>query len=230
MKPDKSAGWALAGLLSLAGQWTTAAAHDLSGIWELRNDGKSVPQAMLTPAAERAARGHLHRDVEGLRWCRIAGLPLQMDGPLDIQQGRIEIAIATPVWSVARHLYTDGRGHVSPEDYDPTTVGNSVAHWEDDSLIVDTIGFSDRGLVSIPGGGFRTSKSHLIERYRLLAGGKQLAVTFSWTDPAVFVNTHSYEFRYYRAPAGSNVVEWPCDPHDAERERFFAPALATTRH
>jgi hypothetical protein len=230
MKTFGLAVWALTAMLGLAGARTVAAALDLSGIWQLRHDSKSVPQAALTPTARRATRGHQDRDIAGLRWCRIVGLPQQMDGPLDIQQGRIEIAIVTPMRSVARHLYTDGRSHVDLTDYDATTVGNSVAHWDGDALVVDTIGFTDRGLVGIPGGGFRTSQSHLVERYRLLNKGQQLLVTFTWTDSAVFVSPHSYEFRYFRAAANANVIEWPCDPFDPERERFFSSALNANRH
>ena len=221
--------WISAGAMCCAAALAGAATPDLSGIWELRYDSRSVPQAMLTPAAARAESMHQRSDVEGLRWCRLVGLPLQMDGPLDILQGRIELAVVTPMRSVARHIYTDGRSHVSLDDYDATTVGNSVAHWEGESLVVDTIGFSDRGLVAIPGGGFRTARSHLVERYRLAADGQQLSVTFSWTDPAVFAKVHSYEFRYFRAPAGTNLVEWHCNPDDAERGRFFAPALANSK-
>jgi hypothetical protein len=219
MKQSTLVGWALAFLMQVTVTFAAEAARDLTGLWQLRFDSRSVPQPALTPMARRAMRGYQKRYVEGLRWCRIAGVPAQMEGPLDIQQGRIEIAIDSPMRSVARHLYIDGRAHVKLDDYDPTTVGDSVAHWEGDTLIVDTNGFSDRGLVTIPGGGFRTAKSHLIERFRLLAAGKQLSVTSSWIDSAVFVRPHSYEFRYYRAPANTNVIEWPCDPYDTEGRR-----------
>ena len=66
---------------------------------------------------------------------------------------------------------------------------------------MDTIGFDGaKGVTMIPGGGYRTSDSHLVERYRLLNGGTVLSVTFTWEDPKVFRTPHSYEFRYVRAP------------------------------
>jgi hypothetical protein len=202
-----------------------AAMPDLSGLWELRYDSKSVPQATLTPLAQRTARANLRNDVEGLRWCRIVGMPLQMDGPLDIQQGRIEVALISPMNAVARHLYVDGRKRLDMQDYDPTTVGNSTAHWDGDVLVVDTVGFSDRGVVAIPGGGYRSSGSHMTERYRLLADGQQMSVTFTWTDPKVFVLPHTYTYRYYRLPMGATVAAWTCDPNDEQRAQFFAPAV-----
>ena len=35
-----------------------------------------------------------------------------------------------------------GRGH--SEDIDPTWLGNSVGHWEGDTLVVDVVGFNDK--------------------------------------------------------------------------------------
>jgi hypothetical protein len=202
-----------------------SASPDLSGIWELRYDSRSVPQAALTPAARQAAARHQYRDMDSVRWCRIAGMPVQMDAPLHVLQGETEIVVVPPINAVARHLYIDGRAQVSLDDFETTTVGNSVGKWDGETLIVTTLGFSDRGIVSIPGGGFRTPKSQLVERYRLLDDGKVLSVSFTWTDPSVFTRPHSYEFRYHRAPPGTNVVEWPCEPKAEGRGEFFAPAL-----
>ena len=94
---------------------------------------------------------------------------------------------------------------------------------EGDTLVVDTTGFEPtRGITVIPGGGFRTASSHLVERYRLLKNGTVLSVRFTWTDPSVFQTPHSYEFRYQRVERG--YEPWPyqlCDPFDQERAAFL---------
>ena len=97
--------------------------------------------------------------------------------------------------------------------FDPSTSGDSIAHWEGDTLVADTIGFhSTRGVTSIPGGGYRTEKSHLVERYKLIQNGNVLSVTFTWTDPTVFAAPQTYEFRYYRLPAGYEArAALPCE-------------------
>jgi len=213
----------LAGLLCVSA--AAAAQPDITGNWELRFDSRSVPDAALTPAAAQAMGKHRRKDLEGMRWCRFIGMPQQMDGPLDIRQSEREIVVDTPMHAIARHFYIDGRKHIAAEDFEATTVGNSVAHWEGEVLVVDTVGLSTQGLVSIPGGGFRTATSHLVERYRLLPGGDMLAVQSTWTDPTVFRRPHSYEYHYYRSLPGTNAREWPCEPNDAERARFFAPVL-----
>ena len=108
------------------------------------------------------------------------------------------------------------------DTYDPQSNGHSIGHWEGDSLVVDTIGFSDRGVTSIPGGGIRTADSHLTERYRLLDGGRILSVVFAWEDPKIFLKPHVNEFRYYRAPAGTYAREYFCDSSNAERAKFLS--------
>src|SRR5436305_1494134 len=77
---------------------------------------------------------------------------------------------------------------------------------------------------AIPGGGYRTEKSRLVERYRLMKDGALLSVTFTWTDPTVFRTPHSYEYRYHRLPATYEPRQWLlCDPYDEERAKFLDP-------
>jgi hypothetical protein len=197
---------------------------DLSGFWELRFDSENVPRAALTPAmAEADADAQAKRDMYAIRWCNHGGMPFLMGAPspLDIRQGHIEVAIVSEAVSAARHIYVSGVGHPNMDTYDAQSNGHSIGHWGGDTLVVDTIGFSDKGVTSIPGGGIRTENSHLTERYRLLDGGKRLSVVFTWEDPKVFSKPHTYEFRYYRAPAGTYAREYFCDSSDPERARFL---------
>jgi hypothetical protein len=163
-------------------------------------------------------------DTHAIRWCYNFGVPFLMGvTPLDVIQNTSgkEIAITFPYRGPSRHLYTDGRKHVNPDVFDPSSSGDSVGRWEGNTLIVDTIGFSDEGVIGIPGGGYRTPTSHLVERYRLLKNGQQLSVTFTWEDPKVFSKPHTYEFRYYRAPKGTEAREFDCNASDEERAKFL---------
>lgn len=222
-------------LTALAMTWSSAAIAqnrpstppDISGYWELPLDGRHVPPARLasrvTPAIRQA---QARNDAKAIRWCNWVGMPTTMDAgrPLDIRQGTREILIVaeSPVTPV-RHLYLDRTTHIAKDIFDPTTSGDSIARWDGDTLVVDTIGFEPtHGVTAIPGGGFRTATSHLVERYRLLKDGAILSVTFTWTDPAVFATSHSYEFRYQRVERGYEPRPYPrCDPFDAERATFL---------
>lgn len=201
---------------------------DISGMWMLLFDGANIPRAQLSPSVTtNDVITHARMDAYAMRWCNYVGTPFLMQSrfPLDIQQGRTETIIVAAEVSTSRHIYTDGRGHVDPAQFEPTTNGDSIGQWEGDTFIVDTVGFSpNRGLTSIPGGGFKTATSHLVERYRLTENGSKLAVTFTWSDPNVFLTPHTYAFLYDRAPRPTWARKVACNPFDDVRTQFLSGA------
>ena len=207
---------------------TGASVPDISGMWMLLFDGANITRAQLSPSVTaNDLVMHARMDAYAMRWCNYVGTPFLMQSrfPLDIEQGRTETVIVAAEVSTARHIYTDERDHVDPAQFEPTTNGDSIGHWEGDTLVVDTVGFSpDRGLTSIPGGGFKTATSHLVERYRLVDNGAKLSVTFTWTDPNVFAAPHTYAFLYTRAPRPTWARKVACDPFDDGRTQFLSEA------
>ena len=204
----------------------TRAPRDISGFWELPIDGLNVPRANLASGVTAAVLdAQAKKDAHAIRWCNILGLQQAMASPrpIDIRQGARMIVIATEINAAPRYLYLDRRTHINREEFDPTTNGDSIARWDGDVLVVDTSGFDgNKGVTAIPGGGFRTADSHLIERYRLLGNGAILSVAFTWEDPKVFRTPHTYEFRYQRLPDTYEPrPALPCDPFDEERTRFL---------
>lgn len=205
--------------------------HDLSGFWDLAMDSRQVPPAKLMPAVTKAViEQHAKADAKSIRWCNLLGTPYIMDPgrPIDIQQGTREIIIFADVSASPRHIYFDRSKHVNPDAFDPTTNGDSIGHWEGDTLVVDTIGFHPtRGMTAIPGGGFRTADSHLVERYQMLENGALLSVTFTWTDPKVYKEPHTYEFHYYRVAAQYEPPPGDqCNPYDDLRAKFLGDTPA----
>ena len=221
-------GIALACSASFALAQNNSPQHDISGYWELRFDSFSVPKASLTPAAASTADAQMRHDVDAIRWCNNLGVPyiLGDHAPLDIRQSPSVTAMVAMAQSSARYIFSDGRKHPDKEDLDPTTNGHSIGRWDGDAFVVDTVGFNDRGVTRLPGGGVRTSDSHLIERYRLLDGGARLSASFTWDDAKVFQKPHTYEFRYYKVGplSGSRIL--PCDQSDQERAKFLMAPYA----
>lgn len=64
-----------------------------------------------------------------------------------------------------RVIPTDGRQHTPLQELDGTWKGESVGHWDGDTLVVDTIGFNDTSWLDI-GGYFHSENMHVIERLR----------------------------------------------------------------
>ena len=212
------------GLAIVSGGLGWAQQHpDLSGYWELRYDSFNVPQASVTPATAERAAAQIRHDIEAVRWCDPVGMPAIMGdrAPIDLRQSASVIGIVAKTQSSERYIFLDGRKHPEKDELDPTTNGHSTGRWEGEVLVVDTIGFNDRGITRLPGGGVRTSTSHLTERYRLMGNGQRLDVTFTWEDANVFTKPHTYEVRYYRIPEISDPRIFPCNAKDAERAKFL---------
>jgi hypothetical protein len=211
--------------LVLAARAGAQSTPDLSGFWELSFDSRRVSPASLTPAVTPAVLARqAERDALAVRWCNFLGLPAAMDSPrpINIRQGRREIVINFETVATPRHIYFRA-AHPNMEIFDPTTTGDSIARWDGDTLVVDTIGFDGaKGITAIPGGGYRTSESHLVERFRLLDDGATLSVTSTWEDAAVYRTPHSYEFRYLRAPRAYEAQPpLACNPFDKGRAAFL---------
>jgi len=112
----------------------------------------------------------------------------------------------------------------------PTGFGDSIGHWEGDTLVVDTIGFaprvcdSRRPMMLVPGGGRAKDTTHLVERYRLV-GPDELSVTFTWEDSTVFLAPHTYSYTYKRLPEGI-PIENNEEPAVAQPDRQYTTTKA----
>lgn len=224
-------GWASAAGARPQSTATSTNPHDISGYWELSFDSRNVPPADLAPTVTKTALADRAKaDEHAIRWCNLLGTPFIMDPgrPLDIREGAREVIITAETNATPRHIYLDRSEHVKAEVFDNTSNGDSIGHWDGETFIVDTVGFDEKkGLVQIPGGGFRTNASHLVERYRLLANGSLLSVVFTWADPEVFRTPHTYEFRYNRLPKQYEPTPaGRCDAYDEERIKFLESPAA----
>ena len=103
-----------------------------------------------------------------------------------------------------RHVYLDVPHSPAPA---PSWYGESVGHYEGDTLVVDTIGFNTRTYVD----NYRTphtAQLHVVERYRLTEGGQGLEVAFRVEDPGAFTTSWSGMQRFRRTRQA--LGEQPC--------------------
>jgi hypothetical protein len=61
-----------------------------------------------------------------------------------------------------RPVFMDGRSH--PKDMEPGYYGHSVGYWEGETLVVDTVGYNERGWIDLRGIP-TTDRLHTIERF-----------------------------------------------------------------
>ena len=118
--------------------------------------------------------------------CRPGGVPgflvMGRVNPLYIVQGPKEVVMINEGGPEVRHIYLDVPHTSHPKI---TPYGESIGHYEGDTLVVDTVGLSPDTFID----NYRTphtDKEHVVERYRLTSGGKMLQVDIRVDDPGAF--------------------------------------------
>ena len=224
---------------------------DISGLWLVQDPGSgswtdffenSTGRAPIRPEIEKYRQESLARQRAGDIVNRTAAgeecpsgnaptysalLPMLMatSRPLNIVQGREEILLGSES-DRARFIYLDGRDHsvVKSKNYKPTGMGHSIARWEGNTLVVDTVGFAPKTcdsrfpIMRTPGGGLAKDTTHLEERFQVVENGEVLSVTFTWEDPTIFTKPFRYTYKYRKIPQGYPVEDID-DARDATYEQ-----------
>ena len=182
---------------------------DLSGIWRAGRTGEygydyNVAQTLkpgeVQPWAEalRLQRVQDFRKDSPLARCLPVSVPfLNFRGLSRIVQtpGLIVILHESPN-SPHRTIFTDGRE--LPKDPNPTWLGYSVGHWEQDTLVVDSAGFNDRGWLDV-GGHPQTETLRITERFRRRDVG-HLEYEMTLDDPKAFTKPFTLRAEKTLAP------------------------------
>ncbi|MEO6387303.1 MAG: hypothetical protein ABIT16_04765 [Croceibacterium sp.] len=197
---------------------------DWSGVWApdwslLFGGGAAGPPAQpkLTPAAQqrldafRAKQAAEGVDQYAQAHCIPPGMPgiMRQPYPIEFVFSPQRVTLFAETYSQARRIYTDGRP--IPEDPDPYFNGNSVGHWEGDTLLVDTVGFSPAAAeigAGIPHGG--NMKIH--ERIWLEKPGV-MRIETTITDPDVLTEPFVSQLAFKREPDWE-IREYVCEENN----------------
>ncbi|HXS78820.1 MAG TPA: hypothetical protein VN818_00990 [Gammaproteobacteria bacterium] len=178
---------------------------DFGGLWEVTFGGgprgageppQFTPEYAAKVQAFQAASQRGEIEDGPAANCVPNGMPSIMTQPYPIEilftPGKVTILIeAYAQW---RQIFTDGRAH--PEDPDLTFNGHSIGHWEGDTLVVDTVGFTTDTFLGNQG--MRHSeKMHIVERFRL-AQPDRLEVQTTIDDPQALMKPFTRTAAYGR--------------------------------
>ena len=110
-----------------------------------------------------------------------------------------------------RHIYTDGRSHPPADELWPTQMGDSVGHWEGDTLVVDTVSVKPvilpNGSVPIP----MSDQLHFVERMHMV-GPNELVDEFTMEDPVALTEPYRVTLSYARVTDTNRMIdETECD-------------------
>jgi hypothetical protein len=220
-----------------------AAPPDLSGVWlpdikdQRRQETTNMPpwrpevasQVQHLIAEEKAGRPFLvlsHCLPHGMpSWMLITHNPFE----LLVTPGRITM-LGEVDGNRLRRIYLDGRQH--PEDPDPTLHGNSIGHWEGDTLVVDTIAIVPQAYIAISEavGIPNDGDMHIVERVHLAEPNVMhddmeitapKVLTTSWKTTRIF---RRYPERHYEITEGECEQEDLVPGKDANGHDIFVAA------
>lgn len=164
--------------------------RDLEGVW-LGQSGDAPPPwfadtANLTDKARKAEAYSREMSAKGTPLVTLAARCRPMQAQLI---GRdLFPASVTQTEKLVVILNEEGRGRwviqmdrKHPEDLKPSYWGDSIGHWEGDSLVVETVGFNgEEPLLS--------TQARIVTRIRKIEGGRKLEIKQTTIDPVNFVN------------------------------------------
>lgn len=107
------------------------------------------------------------------------------------------------------HLRTIHMNRAHLQQMEPLWMGDSIGRWEQNTLLVDTIGFIDRTWLNERGAPHGDAL-HLVERIRPLMRGDILEYRVTATDPQALTRPYSY-VRYFRKLQTDMMAEDSCE-------------------
>lgn len=160
------------------------------------------------------------------------GFPVVMESPR-----LFEVAITPEVTFIifdgqeTRRIYTDGKPHPAPEDLWPTGMGDSIGHWEGDTLVVDTIARIAGPIGFVSPVSRLSEQARFVERIRMV-NSQQLVDELTIEDPVAFARPWRITLRYRRVAGMDRIRNFTCEENDrnpvVDGKLIVVPAEAGT--
>ena len=211
------------------------------GSWEEANSGLGVggtgtdPTAPANPAsqgvirdpapyqpwaAQKVVESFNKRGIDDpLGLCLPPGIPrITIVGlfPFEIVQTPKQIVILYEYMHTFRKIPLNAK---HPDDMVPTYMGDSVARWDKDTLVVDVTGFNDKTWLTGTGT-FHSDQLHVTERYTRV-DKDQINYDVTIEDPKVLTAPWSFHTTIMRRD-GTRVQEYVCAENNLDPGRYEA--------
>jgi hypothetical protein len=104
-----------------------------------------------------------------------------------------------------------------PDDLEPTYLGDSIARWEGDTLVVDATSFNDKTWL-VGAGTFHSEQMHITERYKRV-NKDRIDYEAVIEDPVVLTKAWIYRTSLMLRD-GTRVREYPCAENNLDPGRY----------
>lgn len=139
--------------------------------------------------------------------CYLPGVPraTYQPFPFQILQGTSKILLAYTFSQASRTIYMDK----PPAPLEGSWMGNSVGHWEGETLVVDVTNFNDQTWFD-RAGNFHSDALHVVERYTAL-NPNTLEYEATIDDPKTFTRPWKLRMPLYRhLEANARILDYRC--------------------
>ena len=131
--------------------------------------------------------------------------------PMQIVQATGEVIMLFEYDSMRHQIFTDGREHDT--SLGPTWMGNSIGHWEGDTLVADTLNFNDKTWIDRMGHP-HSDALHIVERIRRI-DHEHLVDDITIEDPKTYTKTWTVHLSFLLRPS------WTLGEQFCEEEESF---------
>jgi hypothetical protein len=198
---------------------------DLSGLWQpyggyVVNIAKDLKESVpFRPWAEelfKQRRATESKD-DPTGWCVPGGVPRSdaVGYPLKILNNPGMLVILYEAVHSWRQIFTDGRE--LPKDPNPTWMGYSIGHWDEDTMVVETAGFNDHGWLDNDGRP-ATDALRVTERFRRKDFG-HLEIQVTIDDPKAYTKPWTVSLPYRFLP-DTELLEYVCNENNKDLQHL----------
>lgn len=196
---------------------------DLDGVWILLR--AQIGNLQLTPEGEKKRAAYDFQKDDPDFQCKPASITRVMhtpSPPIEIRQRQDRVELNYEFMDVHRRVplkqglaAKDAPFAVSNYPH----LGKSVAQYDGETLIVETVG-QRAGVLDTLGvpGLYQSDQMRTVER--LIPDGDRMQIVVTHYDPVYFVQPLTVTFNYVRL-RGGKIEKWGCKPEEATFERFI---------
>lgn len=199
--------------------------RDFSGLWRSRPaPGSFLPfiiagELPFTEAAKSRAEYARRMAAQGTQlatphvMCRPTGVN-QAIGPIApvyvLQNSeKIVFIVMDEIRDIRQVYFADEH----PADLEPSYGGHSIARWDGNTLVVDTIGYNGRGVLNNEV--VHSTAMHMTQRITKSADGLTLQIETTLEDPAIFTEPVTVK-REWSWVNGQQPLEFDCEENPRE--------------
>ena len=155
--------------------------------------------------------------------CMPFGLIRSMNSPdpIQIMQDEKQIALLYEQNTWFHMVYIDGRQHPKTRDLVPTWFGHSIGHWEEDTLVVDTVGFNGYTRLDTIGHP-HSDQLHVVETFRR-TDPNHMDYTITIDDPKTYTKSWTNK-RTFTLRKDWEIMEYSCEENNKDLfDRHLTP-------